>query len=147
MTRRNGKTAVVTASTDGVGRLVAKRLGETGFRVLVHGSDQDRGERVGADIQSDGGTADFLRADLSTLPSARGALPEAVFETTDRLAVLINNAGIGSGGAARSRQTSGDGQELRFALSYLAGFALTHLLRRSSWPAHGALAPTSRPMI
>jgi NAD(P)-dependent dehydrogenase (short-subunit alcohol dehydrogenase family) len=78
MTRRNGKTAVVTASTDGVGRLVAKRLGETGFRVLVHGSDQDRGERVGADIQSDGGTADFLRADLSTLASARGALPISV---------------------------------------------------------------------
>ena len=46
--------------------------------------------------------------------------------TTDRLDILINNAGIGSAGAAR--QTSADGHELRFAVNYLAGFLLTYLL-------------------
>jgi NAD(P)-dependent dehydrogenase (short-subunit alcohol dehydrogenase family) len=46
----------------------------------------------------------------------------------DRLDLLINNAGIGSGGSAGKRETSQDGYELRFAVNYLAGFLLTRLL-------------------
>jgi NAD(P)-dependent dehydrogenase (short-subunit alcohol dehydrogenase family) len=42
----NGKTVLVTGSTDGVGRFVARRLGEAGARVLVHGRDPDRGAQV-----------------------------------------------------------------------------------------------------
>jgi NAD(P)-dependent dehydrogenase (short-subunit alcohol dehydrogenase family) len=42
MANPNGKTALVTGSTDGVGRVVAKRLGEDGWRVLVHGRDRGR---------------------------------------------------------------------------------------------------------
>src|SRR5262249_24369663 len=53
-------------------------------------------------------------------------LADAVRATTDRLDILINNAGIGSAGTAR--QTSADGHELRFAVNYLAGFLLTYLL-------------------
>jgi NAD(P)-dependent dehydrogenase (short-subunit alcohol dehydrogenase family) len=53
-------------------------------------------------------------------------LAQAVRATTDRLDILINNAGIGSAGAAR--QASDDGHELRFAVNYLAGFLLTYLL-------------------
>ena len=45
-----------------------------------------------------------------------------------RLNLLINNAGIGSGGPQETRQTSADGHELRFAVNYLAGFLLTDLL-------------------
>jgi NAD(P)-dependent dehydrogenase (short-subunit alcohol dehydrogenase family) len=51
MTRLNGTTALITGSTDGVGRMVAKRLGEAGARVLVHGGDRERGERVVAEIK------------------------------------------------------------------------------------------------
>jgi NAD(P)-dependent dehydrogenase (short-subunit alcohol dehydrogenase family) len=127
MTKRSAKTALVTGSTDGVGRLVAKKLGEAGLHVFVHGRDRSRGEQVVAEIRSKRGTADFLRADLSTLRGAR-SLAQSVQEETGRLDVLINNAGIGSGGASGTRQTSGDGYELRFAVNYLSGFALTHLL-------------------
>ena len=52
MAKPNGKTALVTGSTDGVGRVVAKRLGEDGWRVLVHGRDRGRGERVVEDRKS-----------------------------------------------------------------------------------------------
>ncbi|MER9357330.1 SDR family NAD(P)-dependent oxidoreductase, partial [Mesorhizobium sp. M0514] len=61
-------------------------------------------------------------------------LAEAVRAKTDRLDVLINNAGIGTAGA--KRQLSADGFELRFAVNYLAGFLLTSellpLLKASS---------------
>ena len=59
-------------------------------------------------------------------------------QATKRLDLLINNAGIGSGGPQGTRQTSADGYELRFAVNYLAGFLLTHLLLplvRNSAPA------------
>jgi NAD(P)-dependent dehydrogenase (short-subunit alcohol dehydrogenase family) len=55
-------------------------------------------------------------------------LADAVEGTTKRLDLLINNAGIGSGGQQGTRQTSADGHELRFAVNYLAGVLLTDLL-------------------
>jgi NAD(P)-dependent dehydrogenase (short-subunit alcohol dehydrogenase family) len=137
MANPNGKTALITGSTDGVGRVVANRLGEQGWRVLVHGRDRGRGERVVAEIKDAGGTADFLIADLSSLAEVR-RLAGSVQQATRRLDLLINNAGIGSGGPQGTRQTSADGHELRFAVNYLAGFLLTHLLLplvRTSTPA------------
>jgi NAD(P)-dependent dehydrogenase (short-subunit alcohol dehydrogenase family) len=128
MAKLNGKTALITGSTDGVGRVVAKRLGEAGWRVLVHGRDRGRGERVAAEITDAGGSAEFLMADLSSLADVR-RLADAVQKTAPRLDLLINNAGVGTGGSqAAVRQTSTDGYELRFAVNYLAGFLLTHLL-------------------
>jgi NAD(P)-dependent dehydrogenase (short-subunit alcohol dehydrogenase family) len=127
MAERNVKTALVTGSTDGVGRVVAKRLARDGVYVLVHGRDRGRGESLIAEIKAAGGVADFLAADFSALAEVR-RLAEAVGETSDRLDLLINNAGIGSAGPKGARETSADGYELRFAVNYLAGFLLTYLL-------------------
>jgi NAD(P)-dependent dehydrogenase (short-subunit alcohol dehydrogenase family) len=96
-----------------------------GACVLVHGRDQARGAEVVASVNQTGGTAEFLAADLASLAEVR-RLADAVRQTTDRLDLLVNNAGIGTAGA--SRQVSADGHELRFAVNYLAGFLLTHLL-------------------
>src|SRR5437762_10689438 len=71
MEKLTGKTALVTGSTDGVGRLVARKLGQAGARVLVHGRDAERGAGVVADIEASGGAADFLAADLSVLAEVR----------------------------------------------------------------------------
>ena len=127
MAKSNGKTVLITGSTDGVGRVVAKRLGEGGWRVLVHGRDRGRGAEVVAEIKAAGGSAEFLAADLSSMADIR-RLADTVGKTTQRLDLFINNAGIGSGGPQGARQTSADGYELRFAVNYLAGFLLTHLL-------------------
>ena len=124
MAKPNGKTAFITGSTDGVGRVVAKMLGASGWRVLVHGRDR---ERVVAEIKAAGGSAEFVMADLASLAEVR-RLADAVQSTTSRLDLLINNAGIGSGGPQGTRQTSAEGYELRFAVNYLAGFLLTYSL-------------------
>ncbi len=121
------KVVLVTGSTDGVGRMVAQRLGAGGARVLVHGRDRARGEAVVAGITALGGRAEFLPADLSALAQVR-RLAETVRARTDRLDILINNAGIGTGGPGGVREVSADGYELRFAVNYLAGFLLTQLL-------------------
>src|SRR5436853_7500829 len=124
MQNLTGKAALVTGSTDGVGRLVARKLGQAGARVLVHGRDAERGARVVAEIEASGGTASFLAADLSSLGEVR-RLAATVQATVGRLDILINNAGIGTAGP---RQTSAEGFELRFTVNYLAGFLLTLLL-------------------
>ena len=122
-----GRTALITGATDGVGRVVARALAQQGWRVLVHGRDRPRGEALVQEIEKAGGSATFLAADLASLAEVR-RLADAVKQQTDRLELLINNAGIGSVGSAPGRQTSADGHELRFAVNYLAGFLLTHLL-------------------
>jgi NAD(P)-dependent dehydrogenase (short-subunit alcohol dehydrogenase family) len=119
------KTALVTGATDGVGRVVAGALGRDGWRVLLHGRDRPRGEALVREIAQAGGKATFLAADLASLAEVRRLAAE-VRGATDRLELLINNAGIGTAGSGR--QTSADGHELRFAVNYLAGFLLTHEL-------------------
>ncbi|CAN5851358.1 SDR family oxidoreductase [soil metagenome] len=120
-------TALVTGATDGVGRVVARALAKDGWRGLVQGRDRARGAALVEEIAKTGGSATFLAADLSSLVEVRH-LADAVGKTTDRLELLINNAGIGTAGAAPGRQTSVDGHELRFAVNYLSGFLLTRLL-------------------
>jgi NAD(P)-dependent dehydrogenase (short-subunit alcohol dehydrogenase family) len=116
------KTALVTGATDGVGRVVATRLAAQGWRVLAHGRNPERGEQLARETG-----ATFLKADLSSLAEGR-RLAELVKTLTGELQLLINNAGIGSVGDRPGRHESADGHELRFAVNYLAGFQLTHLL-------------------
>jgi NAD(P)-dependent dehydrogenase (short-subunit alcohol dehydrogenase family) len=120
-------TVLVTGSTDGVGRTVAQQLGAAGARVLVHGRSEERGNEVVSNISENGGKAELIVADLASLAEVR-ALATAVSDRTDRLDLLINNAGIGTGSGGGKRQTSVDGYELTFAVNYLAGFLLTALL-------------------
>jgi NAD(P)-dependent dehydrogenase (short-subunit alcohol dehydrogenase family) len=122
------KTALVTGSTDGVGRFVARRLADHGARVIIHGRNRDRGKQVVDQIGATSrGSAVFVAADFSSLAEVR-RLAQVVNEASDRLDILINNAGIGSGGPAGKRETSQEGYERRFAVNYLAGFLLTRLL-------------------
>ena len=107
--------------------MVAERLGADGWRVLVHGRDRGRGERVVNDIKAAGGAAEFLQADLSSMAEVR-RLADAVQQATNRLDLLVNNAGIGRGEPEGRRELSPDGFELRFAVNYLSGFLLTYLL-------------------
>ena len=123
-----GKSVLVTGSTDGVGRFVARRLAARGARVLIHGRDRVRGAQLVDEIRAAGfGSATFQPADFSSLAEVR-SLAGVVCQSCERLDILINNAGIGSGGATGRRQTSQDGHELRFAVNYLAGFLLTRML-------------------
>jgi NAD(P)-dependent dehydrogenase (short-subunit alcohol dehydrogenase family) len=123
-----GKTVLITGSTDGVGRYVAGKLAAAGAHVLIHGRDQARAKTLADEIRREGhGKATFYQADLSSLVAAR-TLAETVIAGHQRLDVFISNAGIGSLTQGSERQISADGHELRFAVNYLSGFLLAHLL-------------------
>jgi NAD(P)-dependent dehydrogenase (short-subunit alcohol dehydrogenase family) len=124
----NGKTVLISGSTDGVGRYVAKRLAAEGANVLIHGRDESRAKTLVEEIVRGGHAAPrFYQADLASLDGAR-ELARAVIADHSRLDVFVSNAGIGSRSGGAERQESADGHELRFAVNYLSGFVLGHLL-------------------
>lgn len=125
----------ITGATDGLGRALAGRLAADGADLILHGRDATRLQRTVAELDGAGQTI-TVQADLAELAQVRD-LAQDVRRRVDRIDVLVSNAGIGSGlPDSRSRQTSVDGYELRFAVNYLAGFLLTRelldLLRDSS---------------
>jgi NAD(P)-dependent dehydrogenase (short-subunit alcohol dehydrogenase family) len=120
----SGKTALVTGSTDGLGKEVARQLGALGALVVVHGRNQERGEDAVRTIRATGGKAEFMRADLASLAGVT-AFADEILARHDRLDILVNNAAAVSG---EERQTSADGHELAFAVNYLAHFLLTYRL-------------------
>jgi NAD(P)-dependent dehydrogenase (short-subunit alcohol dehydrogenase family) len=126
--KMDGKTALVTGSTDGVGRYVAAKLAATGANVLIHGRDKERAKTLIDEVVRQGHAAPtFYQADLSSLAGTR-QLADAVIADHKRLDLFISNAGIGSRTLGAERRTSADGHELRFAVNYLSGFLLAHLL-------------------
>jgi len=89
----SGAAVLVTGGTSGIGGAIARAFGDAGASVLLTGRDADRGREVAADIADDGGTAEFVAADV-TDTGACGRLVDAVLDRFDRLDVLVNNAGI-----------------------------------------------------
>src|ERR1700761_2355800 len=126
--KMDGKTALVTGSTDGVGRYVAAKLAAAGAKGLIHGRDKARAQTLIDQIVRQGHAAPkFYQADLSSMAGTR-ELAKAVLADHKRLDLFISNAGIGSRTLGAERRTSADGYELRFAVNYLSGFLLAHLL-------------------
>jgi NAD(P)-dependent dehydrogenase (short-subunit alcohol dehydrogenase family) len=120
-------TVLITGATDGLGRALAHRLAAGGTDLILHGRDRGRLDATAGEIRDahGGKRPRTVIADLSHLDEVRG-MAEEVRATTERLDVLVSNAGIGGGRPeGRSRLTSADGYELRFAVNYLAGFLLT----------------------
>src|SRR6516165_3418498 len=116
---------LITGATDGLGRALATHLAGQGHELVLHGRDADRLAAVADALP---GAHQAVLADFAELAQVRRLAAE-VREGNDRLDVLVNNAGIGSGEPdGRSRRTSVDGYELRFAVNYLAGFLLTQEL-------------------
>jgi NAD(P)-dependent dehydrogenase (short-subunit alcohol dehydrogenase family) len=123
------RTILITGATDGLGRGLAERLAPSGARLLLHGRDEGKGERLLEGLRPKAaGELEWRRADLSSLAQVR-ALGERIMSEEERLDVLVNNAGVGTAEPGGGRRVeSEDGYELRFAVNYLAPFLLTRLL-------------------
>jgi len=85
----DGKVALITGATSGIGRAAALQLAEQGATVIIHGRDTERGAAVVKEIESAGGSARFVGADLSQ-PAEALRLASEVGEVD----ILVNNAGF-----------------------------------------------------
>jgi NAD(P)-dependent dehydrogenase (short-subunit alcohol dehydrogenase family) len=84
-----GKVALVTGATSGIGQAAAVQLALQGASVIVHGRDANRGAAVVAEIENRGGSARFVGAELGE-PTEALRLAEEV----GHVDILVNNAGF-----------------------------------------------------
>lgn len=91
--RLDGKIAIVTGGSQGIGEAIAKRLAKEGATVAVNYSRNDAAaQKVVADIEAAGGTAKAFRGDCSNVADIRRFVGE-VGDTYGRIDILVNNAG------------------------------------------------------
>ena len=96
--RLDGKTALVTGASSGIGKQIARTFGEAGANVTVVYHSQERGAAEAAEhIRSQGSRAFVYKADVSD-PQQVEALYQAHFSEFGGIDILVNNAGIGSRG-------------------------------------------------
>ncbi len=91
--RLQGKTALVTGATSGIGEAIARAFAREGARVVVAGRDEQRGRSVVEEIKAAGGSAYFVAADLAT-KSAVDHLASEAYKILGQIDILVNNAGI-----------------------------------------------------
>ncbi len=89
----NGRVAVVTGSTQGIGLAIAKRLAKEGVKVVVTARNTEKINQVVAEIKSDGGEAIGIKCDVANREEVT-APGETTVEKYGRIDILINNAGI-----------------------------------------------------
>lgn len=89
-----GRVALVTGASRGIGRAIALELAQRGAAVAInYNSSADAAEEVAAQIEAAGGQAQVFQADVSDFAQAQG-LVKASIKSLGGLDILINNAGI-----------------------------------------------------
>lgn len=90
-----GKTAIVTGSSKGIGAAIAKQLAAEGARVIInYGRSATAAREVLEDIQARGGRATIVQADMSTIEGVETLFAEADRVFGAQLDILVNNAGF-----------------------------------------------------
>ncbi len=121
MRELEGKTALVTGGSRGIGAAIVRRLGAAGVHVAVnYAGSKDAAESLAADIVANGGKAFAVQADVSTIDgiNAMFATCDSHFGDAPNLDILINNAGFGSDGTDASLKNENEAHfDKQFAIN------------------------------
>lgn len=123
----NGRVAVITGASSGIGLETASTLAARGATVVLACRDTEKATRAADEVLARTGTEPgkvrIVRLDLAALDSVRSAAQQ-IRSSFDAIDLLINNAAV----MRPPYQRSADGLELTFATNHLGHFALTGLL-------------------
>ncbi|HSR86315.1 MAG TPA: oxidoreductase [Streptosporangiaceae bacterium] len=135
---QNGRVAVVTGASSGLGLETAKVLATHGATVVLAGRDPGRTDAAAEEIrQQADANVQTAELDLGSLESIRAAAADLTARFP-RLDLLINNAGV----MFTPRGLTKDGYELQFGTNHIGHFALTGLLMKSLLAGHGSRVVT-----
>ena len=134
----DGRTALITGGSRGLGLQIAEALGDYGARILLSARKQDELEQAQAHLQARGIQAEWVVADGSK-PESVHALVDAALERMGRIDVLVNNAGTSWGAPAEDHPL--DAWDKVFDLNVRGMFLLSQqVAKRSMIPnKHGRI--------
>ncbi len=127
MSNLEGKTALVTGASRGIGRSTALALAKAGAQVVVHfGSNEKEADAVVAEITQNGGRAMAVQADLALADGPHHLAKRVRSIVGDRLDILVANAGISK--SAPIEDTTIEEFDKLFAVNVRAPFFLVQQL-------------------
>ncbi len=91
--RLDGKVALITGGTRGIGLAIAEAFGEAGARLVLSSRGPSRPSTVIAALQSRGYAVDWIAGDMNDL-SSPGAVVASTFDLAGRVDILVNNHGM-----------------------------------------------------
>ncbi len=118
------RVALITGSTDGIGRATARALAAAGTKVILHGRSKAKVDAAIAQLSEElpGAELEGISFDLGSTPAIKKAAAQ-ILEKLPVIHVLVNNAGIFA-----AERTLVESVDLTFQVNYLAGFVLAQLL-------------------
>lgn len=121
----DGKVALVTGATSGMGEAVAVAMAAAGASIVLTGRREEEGARVAASITDDGGRATFVAADI-TVHDQVASVVEAALVRHGRLDIAFNNAGgVSQFGLLADQSPAGFAAEIELNLSSVF-FSMRH---------------------
>ena len=136
--RLEGKVALVTGATRGIGRAIAARFASEGAKVVLVGRTAAEGERAQAEIRARGGHALYVQADVGREADVQAAVARAVAEY-GTLTTLVNNAA--------ATQLTGLPERGDARVGELANAVLAETLQTNLWGLVWTCAHALPPMI
>jgi len=122
---------LITGSTDGIGKQTAEELAENRYKIIIHGRNQDKVDRVKKYLKNHTGNKNIysLVADFTDFYEVEQMAKSIKREHRD-IDIVVNNAGVFND----KREITVDGNEKTFQVNYLAHFLLTkRILKNLSW--------------
>lgn len=135
MSKIEGKIAVITGATGGIGFQVARRLGKDGFTVILNGIDDEAGAKRVAELTAEGITAEYYGFDVTKEEAVTSNI-NAIGNKYGKIDVLVNNAG-GLGGRSRFEEMTTEFYRFVMALNldstFFASRAAIPFLKKSEY--------------
>jgi len=141
MGRLDGKVALVTGGSGGIGAATLRRFVEEGAAVVCADINEEGGKQVVAEFESAGGRARFSHCDVASLDAVTASVEGAVSEF-GRIDILFNNAATSSGGYVADLDPDDWDQSLRVMLTaamYGMKAAVPHMIEQGG----GSIISTS----
>ncbi|MCM4151470.1 SDR family NAD(P)-dependent oxidoreductase [Arenibacter sp. N53] len=136
MSNSNGKVAVITGATGGIGFEVAKRLGKDGYTVVLNGIDDEAGVQRIKELTAEGITAEYYGFDVTKEEEVTANISK-IGKKYGKIDVLVNNAG-GLGGRSRFEEMTTDFYRFVMALNldsvFFASRAAIPFLKKGDLP-------------
>ncbi|MCG5485471.1 MAG: SDR family NAD(P)-dependent oxidoreductase [Sinorhizobium meliloti] len=146
MNRVKDKVALVTGAALGLGEAAARMLASEGARVVLTDINDEEGELAAARIRERGGEAIYLRHHVAEAQDWERVI-ETALQRFGRLDVLVNNAGVGWGGAPEDESMERWRKLMSINLDGVflgTKYALVAMNGSHRWEARSLICPRSR---